>query len=244
MQVIIPMAGEGSRFPKSQYPKPKPLIEIDSKPMIYHAVKSLGVKGEYYFLVRNNEHSDEIVHVIKNSFSNYHLKFTDNLTNGPACSCLFFEDIIDKNDELIIANCDQIMWWNSEQFLSAARNFTIDGLVVTYTSTTKKNSFAEINRNGFAKRLKEKEVISNISLNGIHYWRKASYFIDSAKEMISKKDTAPNGEYYVAPTYNYLIAKGFKIGIYHIPDTQHHSVGVPEDLEKYKKLIDNKQNKL
>ena len=238
MQILVPMAGEGSRFPKSKYPKPKPLIEIDNKPMIYHAVNTLGINGKYFFLVRNNEHSDEILHNIKNNFTNYHIKFTDKLTKGPACSCLLFEDIINGNDELVIANCDQIMWWNSEQFLSAARNFTIDGLVVTYTCDTKKNSFAQINREGFVTQMKEKEVISNISLNGIHYWRKASYFFDSAKQMIKNNDTAPNGEFYVAPTYNYMIAKGFNIGIHHIPNYQHHSVGVPEDLEKYKKLID------
>ena len=79
------------------------------------------------------------------------------------------------------------MWWNSEQFLSAARNFTIDGLVVTYTCDKKKNSFAQINREGFVTQMKEKEVISNISLNGIHYWRKVSYFFENRFDYVLNK---------------------------------------------------------
>ena len=238
MQIIIPMAGDGSRFPKSKYPKSKPLIKIKNKPMIYHSIKSLGLNGKYFFLIRNNEHADELVLNLRNIVDEPNIKLTDTLTKGPASSCLLFENLVDLNDELIIANCDQIMWWNPEQFLSSARNHTLDGLVVTYSSDTEKNSYAKINNKGFITEIKEKEVISNISLNGIHYWKKAKYFFESASEMIKNKDTAPNGEYYVGPSYNYLISEGLRIGIHHIPNCQHHPVGVPEDLDNYLKLID------
>ena len=43
--------------------------------------------------------------------------------------------------------------------------------------------------------VREKEVISNVSLNGIHYWKKGSYFVESAERMIEMEDRAPNGEF-------------------------------------------------
>ena len=64
-------------------------------------------------------------------------------------------------------------------------------------------------------------------------------FLDSAKQMIKNEDRADNGEFYVGPTYNYLIQKGHQIGIYHIPNEQHHAVGIAEDLEAYIKYEDS-----
>jgi hypothetical protein len=110
-----------------------------------------------------------------------------------------------------------------------------DGAVVTYHSDTEKNSYVKLDREGNAVQFAEKEVISNVSLNGIHYWRRTQYFIDSANEMIEANDRAPNNEFYVAPTYNYMIKRGLNVGIFHIPNEQHNAVGTPEDLETYLK---------
>ena len=117
-----------------------------------------------------------------------------------------------------------------------------DGAVVTYHSDTEKNSFARLDKKGFVTEIREKEVISNVSLNGIHYWGKAFRFFVSAKEMIAKNDRAENGEFYIGPTYNYMIKNNYRVGIYHIPNEQHHPVGVPADLEKYLNYYDSRQN--
>ena len=146
--------------------------------------------------------------------------------------------INDNDDELIIANCDQIMEWNSKNFLHNIKLY--DGAMVTYHSDTKKNSYASVDQEGFVTAVKEKEVISNISLNGIHYWKKGKYFIESAQEMINSQDRANNGEFYIGPTYNYMIKKGLKVGIHHIPNQQHHPIGVPEDLKKYIEYVNKK----
>ena len=112
--------------------------------------------------------------------------------------------------------------------------------MVTYHSDTKKNSYASVDQEGYVTAVKEKEVISNISLNGIHYWKKGKYFIESAVEMINSQDRANNGEFYIGPTYNYMIKKGLKVGIHHIPNQQHHPIGVPEDLKKYIEYVNKK----
>jgi NDP-sugar pyrophosphorylase family protein len=224
------MAGNGSRFPKEKY-LPKPLIDVHGKPMICRALESLNLDGTYHFVIRLDEYTEVVKDLISNYVNSCTFIEVDKTTEGPACSALLFEDQIDNDEELVIANCDQIMEWNSYLFLLNARQF--DGCVVTYYSTTDKNSYIRIDKQGLGLELREKVVISNIGLNGIHYWKHGTYFVNSSKKMIVANDRAPNGEFYIAPTYNYMINAGQQVGIYHIPNEQHHAVGTPEDLDIY-----------
>jgi dTDP-glucose pyrophosphorylase len=125
------------------------------------------------------------------------------------------------------------MWWDGEFFINSIQNNIHDGIIVTYYANTPKNSYAKLNRSGGVVEVKEKEVISNISLNGIHYWKHGSDFVQSAEEMIKLKDKSINGEYYIGPTYNYMIKNNKRVGIFHIPDSMHNSVGTPDDLREY-----------
>jgi dTDP-glucose pyrophosphorylase len=230
--ILIPIAGLGSRFPVDIYKTTKPLIKINGISMIEHAINSLSIKGKYNFVVRDNIFFDELYSTLKNIEPTCNIIKIDKLTNGPAETCLMAKDFINNDEELIIANSDQIMWWDSDLFLQVARNSKYDGVIVTYTANTDKNSYAKINKNGLVLEIKEKEVISDISLNGIHYWKHGKDFVDSANKMILNNERY-NGEFYVGPTYNSMIKDGKKIGIYHIPSFQHNAVGVPSDLELY-----------
>jgi dTDP-glucose pyrophosphorylase len=236
MNIIIPMAGEGTRFPRDTYKIPKPLIEIDGVPMIQRAVHSLGLNGTYHFIIRKDSYYDQVCTLLHTILPSSKIISVEETTEGPASSCLLFKDFVNNEDELVIANCDQIMWWDSDLFLTNARYYKYDGLVVTYTTNTSKNSYAKVDKKGYVLEIKEKEVISDISLNGIHYWRKGKYFVKSAEKMLECDDRSPNGEFYVGPTYNYLIKSGYKIGIHHISNFQHNPVGVPEDLDRFLKL--------
>ena len=233
MNILIPMAGEGTRFPRDKYKIPKPLIEIEGKPMIQCAVESLQLPGTYHFVVRKDSYYDQVCTLLHKILPDAKIISVDETTEGPASSCLLFKDYIDNEDELVICNCDQIMWWDAELFLTTSRYYKYDGLIVTYTEDTPKNSYATLNRSGFVTKVAEKQVISNIALNGIHYWRKGKYFVQSALDMIECDDRAPNGEFYVGPTYNHMIKKGLSVGVHHIPNEQHNPVGVPEDLKTY-----------
>lgn len=237
MNILIPMAGLGSRFPSDKFPLPKPLIRINHIPMIVKAVNSLGIQGQFLYVISKNRFTEELREWLLRYTPDCKIIEIDYLTEGPACSALLFENEIDNDDELIIANCDQIMTWNSEQFLANVRMF--DGAVVTYYHNHERNSYAKVNRHGLVTQIKEKQVISNIALNGIHYWKQGSMFVNSAKQMIKNEDRADNGEFYVGPTYNYLISKGKRVGIHHIPNEQHHAVGIPEDLEAYIRYEDS-----
>lgn len=231
MNIIIPMAGLGSRFPSHTYPMPKPLIEVNGEPMISKAIKSLNLDGNYFFVIAKNQFTSLVEETITAIRPGSEFIEIDYITEGPANSALLFRDQINSNEELVIANCDQIMEWNSENFLHNVRLY--DGAVVTYHTDTDKNSYARLDKNGLVVEIREKEVISNVSLNGIHYWKKGSHFVNSADKMMELQDRAPNGEFYIGPTYNHMIRQGLKVGIYHIPNEQHHPVGIPDDLKKY-----------
>jgi dTDP-glucose pyrophosphorylase len=233
INIIIPMAGKGSRFPKDQY-LPKPLIDVNGKPMIVRAIESLDIQdAQWHFIIRKDNFTDAIKDIISKVVVNPRFSEVEKTTEGPACSALLFKKDINNDQELVIANCDQIMEWNSKLFFHNVRLY--DGAVVTYYSDTDKNSYVKLDRKGNAVRFAEKEVISNISLNGVHYWKQGRYFVDSAEKMIAADDRAPNGEFYIAPTYNYMIHSGKVVGIHHIPNEQHHAVGVPIDLERFLK---------
>lgn len=238
MNILIPMAGLGSRFPSHLYPMPKPLISVNGEPMISKAIKSLDFEGQHLFVIAKNTFTNMVKETILSIKADSKFIEIDYVTEGPAVSSLLFEEIINNDEELIIANCDQIMEWDSKTFLLNARLY--DGAIVTYHTDTEKNSYALIDSQGLVREVREKEVISNVSLNGIHYWKKGKYFVSSAKEMIEAQDRAPNGEFYIGPTYNYMVSNKQRVGIYHIPNQMHHPVGVPDDLNRY---LDYEKNK-
>lgn len=237
MNILIPMAGLGSRFPN--HILPKPLIDVNGMTMIEAAIKTLGLNGNLIFIVRQSHIEQYNIDNILKSIFNCTVISVEKLTDGPACTALLARDFIDNDDPLIIANCDQIMKWDPIIFQSFCENYPHDGFLVTYYSKTEKNSYVRLGYDGLVKEVKEKEVISNVSTNGIHFWKKGKYFVESTFDMIELNDTAPNGEFYVAPSYNHMIKKGKKVGIYHIPNSQHWAIGTEEDLGTYLEIFKN-----
>ena len=231
MNIVIPMAGLGQRFKDEGYDIPKFLISIFGKTMIERAIESFTTTDAQFIFITRKLDTDTR-NLLENICDNPIIIDITNVTNGPASSCLLAEGYINSNEELLIANCDQILFWDFNDFLYYARNPKMDGVIVTYESDTPKNSYARLDRSGRVLEIREKEVISNVSLNGVHYWKRGSDFVNSAKMMIENKDTAPNGEYYVGPTYNYLV-DSLHIGVYHIAREQHHAVGTPDDLNRF-----------
>ena len=119
MKVLIPMAGEGSRFVKEGYTFPKPLIDVRGKPMIQKVVENLDFDCEYIFLVRK-EHIDAYAGIIDtlDRITNGRFKHVvvDGLTEGAACTALLAEELINNDEDLLIANSDQYIEYEPENF--------------------------------------------------------------------------------------------------------------------------------
>lgn len=239
MKVLIPMAGAGSRFTNAGYTFPKPLISvqnINNKPMIQVIVENLNVDAEHIFIVRK-EHSEKYnLHQLLNVISP-HCKIVtvDHLTEGAACTTLLAKEYINNDEPLLIANSDQFVEWDSNEFMYSMTGDKIDGGILTFNNSHPKWSYVRLDDNGFVTEVKEKKVISNEATVGIYYWSKGSEYVKYAERMIAK-NIRVNNEFYVCPVYNEAIGDGKKIKIFHIDKMW--GLGTPEDLtyfqNKYK----------
>lgn len=233
--IVIPMAGRGSRF--SQFNLPKPLILVDGKPMIWHAIMSLGFSGNYIYITRkydDNTLNVELNQILNDVTPNCRIIEIDYVTEGPASSALLAKEFINNNTPLFITNCDRITHWNPDNFLKFVSETDADGVVTTWNHIAPTESFIELDENGNGIRLVEKEIISDHPLNGMHYWKKGRFFVESAKEMI-EKNIRFNNEFYISATYNQMIGSGLKVKIFKMGDNEHFSLGSPEDVKKYLK---------
>jgi len=235
LNIVIPMAGLGDRFRKKGFTVDKPLIDINGNHMIELVLDSLGLKGDFIFIINNkSKNSEKLKSVLKNKSVNCKIIEIDYITDGPASTCLLAEKYINNDKPLLITNCDQIMKWDSNNFEDFIQNTKADGVVVTYNTLTEKNSYVKLDGEGHAIEFAEKKIISEHSLNGIHYWKHGKDFINSTKSMIDK-NIRVNGEFYIAPTFNEMVKLGKKILTYRIDKNNHWAVGTPEDLLLYLK---------
>tara|TARA_R110002126_G_scaffold219834_1_gene365221 strand:- start:97 stop:813 length:717 start_codon:yes stop_codon:yes gene_type:complete len=233
MKVLIPMAGEGSRFAKEGYTFPKPLIDVNGKPMIQKVVENLDFDCEYVFLVRKN-HIEKYPGIISTleriTNGRFSYVLVDELTEGAACTALLAKDLINNDESLLIANSDQIISYSKENFLTIKTMAAVDGIVFSFNAVHPKWSFVKMNSRGFVTEVAEKKPISNVATCGIYWYRKGSDFVRYAEQMI-EKDIRVNNEFYIAPVYNELVEDGLSL----IPFYVHkmHGIGTPEDLNYY-----------
>ncbi len=232
INIVIPMAGAGSRFSQAGYTFPKPLIDVNGKPMIQVVVNNLNIDGRYIFIVRK-EHVDKynismLLKIITNN--KCEIIEVDSLTEGAACSVLLAKEFIDNDTPLLIANSDQYMEWNSNRFLYCMSNDKIDGGILTFKNNHPKWSYARVNDDGFVVEVKEKEPISEHATVGVYYWAKGSEFVRCAEQMI-RKDIRVNNEFYTCPVYNESIQENGRIKIHDCDEMW--GLGTPEDLQNY-----------
>lgn len=228
MKVLIPMAGAGSRFEKAGYTFPKPLIEVRGKPMIQTVVDNINIDAEHIFIVQKSHYEKyNLQDVLERISPNCKVVQVEGVTEGAACTTLLAKEYINNDEPLLIANSDQYIEWDSNNFMYSMVGDGIDGGVLTFYSTHPKWSYAKLNKEGFVIDIQEKKPISDKATVGIYFWNKGSDYVKYAEQMI-EKDIRVNGEFYVAPVYNEAILDGFKVKIFDIDKMW--GLGTPEDL--------------
>lgn len=231
MNVLVPMAGAGSRFASAGYTFPKPLIEVKGKPMIQVVVENLNIDAQHIFIVQKEHYNKFHLKTLLNLISpNCKIVQVEGVTEGAACTTLLAKEFIDNDQPLLIANSDQFVEWDSNEFMYSMIADGIDGGVLTFRSTHPKWSFAALDENGYITRIAEKEPISDIATVGIYYWSKGSDYVSSAEKMI-EKNVRVNGEFYVAPVYNEAIADRKKFKVFDVKKMW--GIGTPEDLDTF-----------
>jgi len=230
------MAGEGSRFKKAGYEKPKPFIDVMGKPMVKWVMENLQVPGAHYILIARKEHIEmesDLVAVLEKEFP-VTIITVDQLTEGTACTVLFSRGHINNDTPLLIANADQWVEFSLKAMLEDAEKNKWDGSILTFTDKQRnpKWSFTKTNESNEVIEVKEKVAISDKATVGIYYFKKGSYFVDAAIDMIVHNERV-NNEFYTCPVYNWAIKNTLRIGIYDIPAIAMHGLGTPEDLELF-----------
>lgn len=240
INIVIPMAGRGSRFANVGYKMPKPLIDVKGHYMIEWVVRNLTPACEHRFIFMClKEHIDEwnLNEYLEKIAPGCVVIPVDKVTEGPACTVLLAKDYIDNDDELMIANSDQFVNCDINEYHSVMGDN--DGLIMTLYTEDPKWSFIKFDENGYVTLVREKEVISNEATVGIYNFKHGSDYVKYANEMIDL-NLRVNNEFYVAPVYNQFIEAGKKIVFknYGSEGNGMYGLGIPEDLIKFNEFVD------
>ncbi|MEE9367506.1 MAG: HAD-IA family hydrolase [Pontiella sp.] len=233
MNILVPMAGAGSRFSVAGFTFPKPLVEVNGQPMIQTVVNNINIEARYIYIVRKEHYEKYNLQYMLNMITpNCEVVQVDELTEGACCTTLLAEEYINNDEPLMIANSDQYIEWDSSEFMYTMTAGKSDGGVLIFENSHPKWSYAKIDDQENITEIAEKKVISNMATVGIYYWTKGEDYVKYAKQMI-QKDIRINGEFYVAPVYNEAIADGHKFKTYNIEKMW--GLGTPEDLDYFLK---------
>jgi dTDP-glucose pyrophosphorylase len=237
LNIVIPMAGAGSRFAAAGYIDPKPLIQVHGVPMIRLIIENLRPKNKHRFIfICQRAHvqmyglDDKLERWAPGSV----LVQLPGITEGAACTVLAAKSLINDDAELMIANSDQYIDADINAYINAMHDRDLDGLIMTMEANDPKWSFVGLSESGYVATVVEKAVISEEATVGIYNFKRGCDFVRAAESMISER-LMVNGEFYVAPTYNQLIREGHSIGIYNI-GSEHagmYGLGIPADLNKF-----------
>jgi HAD superfamily hydrolase (TIGR01509 family) len=231
LNILIPMAGAGSRFEQAGYTFPKPLIDVKGKPMIQVVVENLNIEANYIYIVQKSHREKYNLDTLLNLITpGCKIVEVEGLTEGAACTALMAKEFIDSDSPLFFANSDQFVEWDSNEFMYKMNETDADGGIVTFTATHPKWSFAKVDEKGLVTEVAEKNPISDIATVGYYYWKHGSDFVKYAEQMISK-NIRVNGEFYVCPVFNEAISDCRKIRVFNVKSMW--GLGTPEDLKYY-----------
>ena len=232
LNIVVPMAGRGSRFAKAGYELPKPLIDVNGMPMIEVVTRNITPKYAHRFIyICQQEHLGKygLAEKLEKIAPGCAVVTVDHITEGAACTVLLAENYIDNDDPMMIANSDQYVDTDINVYLEAMKDH--DGLIMTMPASDPKWSFIRYDSQGLVTLVREKEVISDQATVGIYNYRQGKDFVRYAHQMIDK-DIRVNNEFYVAPVYNEMIEAGKRITFCDVGEKM-HGLGTPEDLEKF-----------
>jgi dTDP-glucose pyrophosphorylase len=235
MNIVIPMAGRGSRFAEAGYSQPKPLIPISGRPMIEWVIENIRPSRPHHFIfLCLQEHLDNhpgVISKLKELCPSCDIVPVKQVTEGAACTVLLAKDIINSEAPLMIANSDQIVELSIDQYLAIGDSQGIGAHIMTFWADDPKWSYCRMREDGSVSEVVEKKVISNEATVGIYNFSHGCNFVHAAELMIDK-NLRVNNEFYVAPCYNQLIEEGMKVIVGRTGREYDgmYGLGIPQDL--------------
>lgn len=237
IQLVIPMAGLGSRFSQAGYQVPKPLIQIHGIPMYQLVVNNLmheSVASLTIVCPRKWGLSPEIVRLDSTHQIPVNIVEVDDLTEGPASTVWLAKPYLNPELPVVVANSDQYIDSDLSKFYDAISRHGSANVILCMEDSDKKWSYVRQSSEGLVEEVREKRVISNLATVGIYGFSTATVMFEAFQEMFSAKDSTL-GEYYVAPAYNYIIKQGNPVSVVNLGPvgTVMHGLGIPVDFESF-----------
>lgn len=236
INLVIPMAGLGSRFQKEGYTVPKPFLPVFGKPMYRWVIDNMMPKVAkwrdrvvVHVLVREEQAS------LFESDKGIHIHTVPKLTEGAACTVLTIRDIINTDDPLIIANSDQFLEWDADSFYLALLHPGFAGVISTFVQPDLSDvrwSYARLDADRRVVEVAEKKVISDLATTGIYGWSRGSAFVAAADAMIAA-NVRVNSEFYICPVYNFMRCGEAAPAIRTHNCKKMWGLGVPTDYEHF-----------
>lgn len=241
LNIVVPMAGRGSRFADAGYADPKPLIDVNGKHMIEVVINNLKPACEHRFIfVCQEEHVKvyELEKIFSKACENFEIVTINGITEGAAITVLRARQYFENDQPLMIANSDQWVDVDINEYLNDMSLRRLSGSMLTMKADDPKWSYAKINEVGLVSEVVEKVVISDEATVGIYNFEKGSDFCHYADFMV-EQNIRSNGEFYVAPVYTFMANNKLNIGIYNIGEEANgmYGLGIPNDLELFKSLV-------
>lgn len=227
MNIVVAMAGAGSRFRRAGYDAPKPLIPAFGEPMYRHALRSLPLHlaERLICIIRRDGRSSGLRRDIEDVFHAYRpiVVELDHLTRGQAESVLYAKHQLAFHLPILIHNADSAF---------EVRSFAdcpppADGGLWLFRGTGDKWSYAAMDEDGLVSRVTEKDPISPYASTGTYYFRSSVQLFQLIEDAIRRQETV-NGEYYLGPLYNRMIAEGGTVRGWEVD--RFIGFGTPEDL--------------
>lgn len=232
--VLVPMAGLGSRFVKEGFTVPKQLINVKDKHLIDISLDCLVLDDVNLTFVIRDEHvyNFRMDEILRQKFGdNVNIVVIDHLTRGSVESCLYAREYIDNDEPLVIHTLDIEFAprFNPHEMY----NIDSDGIILTFKSNSTNYSYAR-KVDDYVVETAEKKAISSDACVGIYGFRSGKDFCKFAEQMI-QNDIRTNNEFYIAPLYNLLIESGAKITTFEVDKM--HVFGTPDEFYFYKNNV-------
>jgi NDP-sugar pyrophosphorylase family protein len=241
VQIVLPMSGVGKRFVAAGYVDPKPLIDVDGKPMIEHVMNLF--PGENHVLaICNSDHllSTDMRSVLRRLCPSVNIVSVPYRGKGPADAIMYASDFITDNDEVIVSYCDYGTRWDYKRFLQEMRSRVADGGIACYRGFHPHHlgpdTYAYVDEiDGWAVEVREKmpfteNKMNEYASNGTYYFRTGKILKEFAYRLMQSGKTV-NGEFYVSMVYNHMIAAGMAVRVSEIDKMLQW--GTPHDLRTY-----------
>ncbi len=237
MEIVITMAGLGSRFQKAGYKEPKFMISALGKTLFEWSMDSLiGINDsntKYTFIVRKECNAKEFIKekMKKYGINDCNIIEIDYVTDGQATTCMLAKKYWNENDELLIYNIDTYV----EPYQLMKKDICGDGFIPCFKAEGNHWSFVRTDEFGKVVEIREKKRISDNCTIGAYYFKSCKLYEQLYNEYYSDEKELDGNEKYVAPIYNYMLEKNMEIHMCNIPFEKVHVLGTPEELEEFKK---------